>query len=483
MKKFYTLFSIVLLSGYVTLGFFNVAQAACSYKINRFDPQGRTAALTTESLTFEVEVEVSNEQCPKSENSNAVLMLLDAKTSTGSQVLKTSSLQYSGRLAKMQITYNLSNLNLSLLNRENIAVFGLWINAGVSVSGTNVAKSNPWTVSLTGGSGSSGSIPASITFFALSGGQKVQKSIFSANEQIEIVFNISAQTVQNSIPQTSPNLELRYNINNKYSDTLGVSRSNLSNKPSSQFLVSPQFGFQNNNTVVVALHDKDDGRKFTEARATVQATGLGNASTVSVSFDKQQVALGGTFLVTISNAPTGFVGTYAVNDKEPLAIRGESFSLTASEANGFKQSASNTIIFNIIDQAGKVTTITKNITTGGGGTPGQPATPPGPPNTSLTETLFNPLPSDSLTGTLLTIAKGFLAIVGIWAVVFIMIGGFKMVMSQGNEEAYLAAKKTITWAVLGIVVAMMSFSIIAIVQNLIGARTPDYPGDQPVTKP
>ncbi len=132
----------------------------------------------------------------------------------------------------------------------------------------------------------------------------------------------------------------------------------------------------------------------------------------------------------------------------------------------------------------------------GPGTPGKTTNPGDLPQTqnpgdqpggeadpTLNETLYNPLPTDSLTGTILTIAKGFLAIVALWAVVFIIIGGFRMVLSQGNEEAYLAAKKTITWAVLGVVVAMLSFSIIAIVQSLLGVTVPDFPDSQtPVVK-
>ncbi len=83
-----------------------------------------------------------------------------------------------------------------------------------------------------------------------------------------------------------------------------------------------------------------------------------------------------------------------------------------------------------------------------------------------TDILYNPLPVDNLTATLLLIAKGFLGVIAIWAAVFIIIGGFQMVMSAGNEEAVTKAKNTITWAILGLVVAILSFSIIAIVQNL-----------------
>lgn len=119
-----------------------------------------------------------------------------------------------------------------------------------------------------------------------------------------------------------------------------------------------------------------------------------------------------------------------------------------------------------------------SVAEGTGAKPGAPGSGSGGADSRLPETLYNPLPTESLTGTILTIAKGFLAIVALWAVVFIIIGGFRMVLSQGNEEAYLAAKKTITWAVLGVVVAMLSFSIIAIVQSLLGVSVPDFPDSQ-----
>ncbi|MCL5775239.1 MAG: hypothetical protein M1333_03450 [Patescibacteria group bacterium] len=79
----------------------------------------------------------------------------------------------------------------------------------------------------------------------------------------------------------------------------------------------------------------------------------------------------------------------------------------------------------------------------------------------------------------LYIVKGFLGIIGIWGVLFVIIGGFRMVMAAGNEEQYLAAKKTITWAILGVLVAVMSFSIIAIVQNLVGVDYTKIQNAQP----
>lgn len=104
------------------------------------------------------------------------------------------------------------------------------------------------------------------------------------------------------------------------------------------------------------------------------------------------------------------------------------------------------------------------------GTPQNPitGTPQAP---AITDKLYNPLGNDkqALTDLLIVIMKGFLGVIAAWAVAFIVIGGFKMVISQGNEEAVTSGKKTITWAVLGLLVALLSFSIIIIVQNLIGA--------------
>jgi hypothetical protein len=89
---------------------------------------------------------------------------------------------------------------------------------------------------------------------------------------------------------------------------------------------------------------------------------------------------------------------------------------------------------------------------------------------NATDKLYNPLPEEDLTHVFLLILQGFLGIIGIWAVMFVFIGGFQMVMAAGNEEMYTKAKKTIVWAILGLVVALLSFSIIAIVQDVLQAN-------------
>lgn len=81
--------------------------------------------------------------------------------------------------------------------------------------------------------------------------------------------------------------------------------------------------------------------------------------------------------------------------------------------------------------------------------------------------IYNPLPTSDLASTFMLIVKGFLVMTGAWSTLFIIVGGFRMVVSAGDEEAYTKGKQTITWAVLGLVAAMLSFSIVAVVQNLL----------------
>ena len=50
---------------------------------------------------------------------------------------------------------------------------------------------------------------------------------------------------------------------------------------------------------------------------------------------------------------------------------------------------------------------------------------------------------------------------------FLIIGGFKYVTSHGNEEQMEAAKKTVKAAIVGIVIIVMSYAIVAVVNDLL----------------
>lgn len=73
-------------------------------------------------------------------------------------------------------------------------------------------------------------------------------------------------------------------------------------------------------------------------------------------------------------------------------------------------------------------------------------------------------PPSAATGNLTTnitnIINVMLLLIGIVAVIMLIIGGFRYVLSNGNEKAITGAKDTILYAIIGIVVALLSFAIV-----------------------
>ena len=71
----------------------------------------------------------------------------------------------------------------------------------------------------------------------------------------------------------------------------------------------------------------------------------------------------------------------------------------------------------------------------------------------------NNTPTD-LTAQIRTITNTMLFAIGIIAVIMIVIGGIRYVLSGGNGENTKAAQETILYAVIGLVVALLSFAIV-----------------------
>lgn len=60
-----------------------------------------------------------------------------------------------------------------------------------------------------------------------------------------------------------------------------------------------------------------------------------------------------------------------------------------------------------------------------------------------------------------------LALIIIAAVIVIVISGFRMIVGGSNPDQLKKAKTGIIWAIIGLLVAFMSFAIVAIVQRLL----------------
>jgi len=66
----------------------------------------------------------------------------------------------------------------------------------------------------------------------------------------------------------------------------------------------------------------------------------------------------------------------------------------------------------------------------------------------------------SLESYISTIINVLLGLIGVVAVIMLIYGGFRYVLSAGNEKATGAAKDTILFAIIGIVVAVLAFAIV-----------------------
>lgn len=67
----------------------------------------------------------------------------------------------------------------------------------------------------------------------------------------------------------------------------------------------------------------------------------------------------------------------------------------------------------------------------------------------------------------LNIVQAFFVIAGYVAVIFIIIGGFKYIISAGQSDKMAGAKKTITNAVIGLVIALVASAAVGAIQAAI----------------
>ena len=66
------------------------------------------------------------------------------------------------------------------------------------------------------------------------------------------------------------------------------------------------------------------------------------------------------------------------------------------------------------------------------------------------------------------------AIAGIVLFVLLVSGGFKFITSGGDPKAVDAAKKTLTYAIAGLVVILVSYLILVLIKTLTGANVTDF---------
>ena len=67
---------------------------------------------------------------------------------------------------------------------------------------------------------------------------------------------------------------------------------------------------------------------------------------------------------------------------------------------------------------------------------------------------------DPLTSQVRNIVNTLIFVAGIIAVIFIIVGGLRYILSQGDEKAVEGAKNTVLYSVIGLVVVILAYAIV-----------------------
>ncbi len=76
-----------------------------------------------------------------------------------------------------------------------------------------------------------------------------------------------------------------------------------------------------------------------------------------------------------------------------------------------------------------------------------------------------PLGKNELEKLITNLAEIALALISTIAVIFLILGGFQYITSAGNPDNVGKAKNTILYAIIGLILAIMSYSIISFITS------------------
>ncbi len=94
----------------------------------------------------------------------------------------------------------------------------------------------------------------------------------------------------------------------------------------------------------------------------------------------------------------------------------------------------------------------------------------GIPLAQASQNLFGPTPEigqNDIRGTTTKVVKSILNYMALAAVVVIVIAGIRMVISQGEQESVEKSKKTILFAIIGLVVILLARGIVEIITTIL----------------
>ncbi len=64
------------------------------------------------------------------------------------------------------------------------------------------------------------------------------------------------------------------------------------------------------------------------------------------------------------------------------------------------------------------------------------------------------------------VTQSVIALTGALAVLFIIVGAIQILTAYGKTDKIEAAKKTITWAIVGLLIAILSYAIVSVISAI-----------------
>lgn len=75
--------------------------------------------------------------------------------------------------------------------------------------------------------------------------------------------------------------------------------------------------------------------------------------------------------------------------------------------------------------------------------------------------------TDTIADFIVIAVKALLALVGTFALIFLIIGGTRYVLAVGDNDAMQAAKDTITSALAGLILALMAYGLVKALEEIL----------------
>ncbi len=485
IKLFYNI-CILLISFILNFNNFNVntARAACNLTVNFSTDKYNATPSDTVNLNANVTRSGQSSDC--GDVISFEFQLYEKPGTYSDKYITTAPFSANTNIATANYSFNLKTFDRSSLANSNQLQFRLVASDGKG----NSATSSPIVVNVTGTIGSDGKLNVVVSFPG-------NAAVFNSGQSTQV--NISVTNVS-SLDSSIQKFYIGLYVNNSSQPIASFekTRSELSSsyQKFDNLVISSGNGFkEGTNTVTIKIYQSGTDLNLGQGSATLQAQGLSSSGSITISPQSTTIPQGDKITISAQGLPSQakkiiiYLNTLQAGNLNLNSSGGGTAYIDISNGtNGLKMTGSNSLTLKVVDANGNtidtINTPGLNFSVGssgsgsgagsGSGGSGAGAGAGGSSvdcqtNSKDPSCVMNPLGFSDITSFIMYIIKLLLGLIGTAAVIMVIIGGFRMVFAQGNEEAFGKARKTVTYAIIGLAVALLSFTIIQVVSNLLTA--------------